>query len=276
LGGKEKFWITGPDGHEYLFKFARCDSDGSNVRGEDWAEWAVHQLAELIGVPTAVAIPGTFEGRRGSLSRAVWHDREQLTHGNELLALVDANYDATAPRENSGYTVEAVRAALTDVAAPAQCESPIMTGFDAWAGYLMLDAWVSGRDRHHENWAAINRSGSLLLAPSFDHGNALGFQEPEAKATVLATDDVRLTKWSERGTSFHFAGRPSLVDVADAALRFTGDAVHAHWRGRLAATTAEDVAGIFDQIPADLMSDPGRRFRIKLLALNRERIIDDP
>lgn len=117
LGGKEKFWTIAPGGVEYLFKYARGDRDGTNVRGGDWAEWAVHQLAEHIGVPTAIVIPGQHRGRRGSLSRAVWHEREQLIHGNELLTRQNPNYDATAHRENPGYTVGAVRTALEGVAA---------------------------------------------------------------------------------------------------------------------------------------------------------------
>lgn len=65
LGGKEKFWFIGPDRHRYLFKYARCDDDGTNTRGEDWAEWAVAALAGLIGVPTAVTFPARSDGRRG-------------------------------------------------------------------------------------------------------------------------------------------------------------------------------------------------------------------
>lgn len=276
LGTKEKFWVTGPDGHEYLFKFARTDSDGTNVRGEDWAEWAVHQLAELIGVPTAVIVSGTYGGRRGILSRAVWgQERERLIHGNELLARADATYDAAEPRQNPGYTIEAVRAALADVSAPLSCQPPVITGFDAWAGYLMLDAWVAGRDRHHENWAAVNREGVLILAPSFDHGNALGFQVPKDRVAVLAADDVALTHWAQRGTSVHFAGRPSLVDLARRALDRAGAGVQDFWRTRLAETRANDIAAIFEQIPDALMSDTGRTFRVRLLEFNKERIVDD-
>ncbi|MFV8172811.1 hypothetical protein [Mycolicibacterium peregrinum] len=273
LGGKEKFWITAPDGAEYLFKYARSDPDGTNVRGEDWAEWAVHQLAGLIGVPTASVIPGQHCGRRGSLSRAVWHEREQLIHGNELLTRHNPDYDVAAHRENSGYTVGAVRAALEGVAAPTACESPVVSGFDAWAGYVMLDAWVAGRDRHHENWAAINHAGSLRLAPSYDHGNALGFQESEAQAAKLAADIVRLARWSRKGRSFHFAGRPPLVDVADAALQLAGSAVEGYWRSKLAAVTVDSLTEIFEQIP--YLSDQGRRFRISLLTYNQERIVND-
>lgn len=273
LGGKEKFWIIAPAGVEYLFKYARSDPDGTNVRGEDWAEWAVHQLAELIGVPTAIVIPGQHGGRRGSLSRAVWHEREQLIHGNELLTRQNPDYDATAHRENPGYTVAAVRAALEGVTAPTACESPVASGFDAWAGYVMLDAWIAGRDRHHENWAAINHAGSLRLAPSYDHGNALGFQESEEHAAKLAADETQLARWCQRGRSFHFAGRPPLVEVANSALQLAGKAVQRYWRSKLAAVTVDSLTEIFEQIP--YMSDQGRRFRISLLTYNQERIVND-
>lgn len=84
-----------------------------------------------------------------------------------------------------------------------------MPGF----GYLLLDAWVAGRDRHHENWAAIEHAGELRLSSSFDHGNALGLQEPEDRVEELATDADRLLVWVERGRSHHFDGRPSLVGL---------------------------------------------------------------
>lgn len=42
MGTKEKFWVHDPDGHKWLFKYARVRDDV--VRGEDWAEWVVHHL----------------------------------------------------------------------------------------------------------------------------------------------------------------------------------------------------------------------------------------
>lgn len=274
LGGKEKFWILGPDGHEYLFKYARSDSDGSNVRGEDWAEWSVCELANLIGVPTAVVVPATCDGQRGILSRSVWRTREQLTHGNELLAQTNPDYDSSALRQNPAYTVDAVYVALSGVKGPAGCDSTIANGFDAWAGYVLLDAWVAGRDRHHENWAVVNNAGALTLAPSYDHGNALGFQESEARATWLSTDPAALTRWVQRGNSFHFAGKPSLVTVAAEALRLAGPDARHHWLRRLGEVTPHQVSRILAEIPEPMMSDSGRRFRMKLLGLNQERILN--
>ncbi|MED5801132.1 hypothetical protein VX037_08870 [Gordonia sp. Z-3] len=275
LGGKEKFWFTGPDGHRYLFKYARCDDEGSNVRGEDWAEWVVAELAALIGVPTATTRPGQYHGRRGILSKSVVSGSERLVHGNELLAGAISGYEADTERHNPGYTVEAIQKALADVGAPKDCGPSVESAFDAIAGYMMLDAWVAGRDRHHENWAVITDDGPPRLAPSYDHGNALGFQVPEEKLTVLAVDDTRLSVWSQRGRSHHFAGKPTLVDVAVEALSRTTPRARKYWLNRLSNVQVVDLHAILDGVPSSLMSDLGRKFRVRLLVHNRERIIDE-
>jgi len=275
LGGKEKFWFTGPDGHRYLFKYARCDDDGSNIRGEDWAEWAVAELAALVGVPTATTLPAYCNGRRGILSKSVVSGSERLVHGNELLARAIPGYDADTERHNPGYHVDAIQAALADVAAPKDCGPSVQSAFDALAGYLMLDAWVAGRDRHHENWAVITDAGPPRLAPSYDHGNALGFQEPETKIGVLAVDDPRLCDWLQRGKSHHFAGKPTLIDVAVDALSRATPKARNYWLNRLSNVQVVDLRAILDDVPSSFMSDLGRKFRVRLLVHNRERILDE-
>ncbi|NLE78070.1 MAG: hypothetical protein GX610_00535 [Rhodococcus sp.] len=271
LGTKEKFWVEAPDGYRYLFKYARVHDD--RVMGEDWVEWAVHELATLLSIPTAIAIPAVHNGRRGVLSRSVSPSGDRLIHGNELLAGVDPDYDSQIARKNPRYTVEAVRTALDGVAAPASSSQPIRTAFDAWAGYLMLDAWVAGRDRHHENWAAIEHGSELRLAPSFDHGNALGFQVPEDEVRTLAADEVRLARWAKRGRSHHFCDKPSLVSLADAALHLAGNEVRAYWLEKLASISTDDIESVIDAVSPEYLSDAGRTFRKQLLCLNRERII---
>lgn len=206
LGTKDKFWVQESNGTKWLFKFAR--EKRGVVRGEDWAEWLVHGLANLMGVPTACVRPATSDRRRGIVSRSVVTSDQRLEHGNELLALVDPAYDVKAARRNEGYTVTAVRMALDGVGAPASNQDlEHLSGFDVWTGYVVLDAWVAGRDRHHENWAAVRDSEGRWLAPSFDHGNALGFQEPDGNRAELADHTGRLLTWSKRGRSHHFAGR---------------------------------------------------------------------
>lgn len=271
LGTKEKFWVRAPDENRYLFKYARVRH--GRTMGEDWVEWAVHKLATMLSIPTATAIPALHRGRRGVLSLSVLSRGERLIHGNELLAQAHPDYDSDILRENGGYTVEAVRQALEGVSAPASCSHSIRTAFDAWAGYLALDAWVAGRDRHHENWAAIEHTGALVLAPSFDHGNALGFQESAEKVRELADRPDSLDRWVRRGRSHHFAGRPGLVALAAEALEVAGDGVREHWLGALKSIDERDVEAVLAAVPPEYLSQAGRIFTEKLLHLNRERIL---
>lgn len=271
LGTKEKFWVRAADGQEFLFKYARV-SHGRTMN-EDWVEWAVHRLAMLLSIPTAIAIPALHYGRRGVLSRSILAPGDRLIHGNELLARSDPEYDTQVARENSRYTVEAVHDALDGIAPPPSCPAPIRTAFDAWAGYLVLDALVAGRDRHHENWAMIDRDGQLHLAPSFDHGNALGSQEPDSKAQTLTDDDAKLTAWARRGRSHHFAGRPRLVSLASAALDTADPGTREYWRSALAEVTDAEIVSLLRQVPEQYLSDIGRTFRVKLLIHNRERLL---
>lgn len=271
LGTKSKFWVNAPDGTEFLFKYAR--EHQGHTAGEDWAEWVVHRLAGLLAIPTAVAIPARHEGRRGILSRSVLSSGEQLIHGNELLALIDPDYDTEIIGENNRYTVEAVFNALDGIAAPTSVSSPVLTAFDAWSGYAMLDAWVAGCDRHHENWAVIKKDGSLRLAPSFDHGNALGFQVRENTIQTLITSSSDLSRWARRGRSRQFRGKPALIELARASLQLVGSDTRTHWLDRLAAVSTSDIESILCEVPYDYLSVAGRSFRAQLLHLNRERIL---
>lgn len=231
MGTKEKFWVElAPGGRPWLLKLARIDERDGTVSGEDWAEWLVHHLGALIEVPTAAILPATLDDRRAVLSRSVLtDDREYLDHGNSVLSSVFPTYDQAIKGENPGYTPLAVRTALESVRSPTDLAlSESFTAFDAWVGYLVMDAWVAGRDRHHENWAVISRGDSRRLAPSFDHGNALGFQERDERRERMIKDPEHLARWVQRGRSRHFVGRPELVELALGALELasTGTARH--------------------------------------------------
>ncbi len=270
MGSKEKNWVRDPAGISWLLKFARQKS--GEVRGEDWAECVVHALAGLVGIPTACVRPATCDDRRAIVSRSVLRPGERLEHGNELLATHDVSYAQSQPRENPGYTVGAVRAVLFGTEAPTMATAP-WGAFGVWAGYLMLDAWVAGRDRHHENWAVARTQDSVRLVESFDHGNALGFAEPEGRLERLASPG-EVEKWCEQGVSPHFAGRPSLVDVACQALVLADGGTATYWVTRLRDVAVSDVRSILSSVPAELMSEPRRTFVERILDVNRERIID--
>lgn len=270
MGTKEKGWVHDADGRPWLFKEAR--SKHGVVRGEDWAECVVHALAGLIGVPSPCVCPARRDGARGILSRSFLTEGEQLEHGNELLAAEDPLYDKKNAR-NPGYTVTAVHNVLSDVSPPIGTPSS-MTGFEAWAGYLMLDAWVSGCDRHHENWAVIRTPNTSRLAPSFDHGNALGFQEPEHRLSTLASPDS-VDKWTRKGANRFFGCKPRPpVALAAEAFGLCSARAKEYWLCRLRDASEDHVKEILQAPPDEILSEPRRSFIEELLRTNRGRILD--
>ena len=138
--------------------------------------------------------------------------------------------DELIHRENAGYTASAVKDALVDVSPPIEGRWPEgFTAYDVWAGYLLLDAWVAGRDRHHENWAVIVRGDVRRLAPTFDHGNALGFQEPDERRLRMLHDGQYFERWLRRGTSPHFSGKTHLITLALQALDMASPHARSYW-----------------------------------------------
>ena len=68
-----------------------------------------------------------------------------LVLGNELLSRNNSQYVGGQSTENPGYSVAAVHAELRGTSPPLGWVGPEdMDGFDVWAGYLFLDAWVAG------------------------------------------------------------------------------------------------------------------------------------
>lgn len=277
MGSKEKWWVYPDwDDRRWLLKLARLDDNDGTVSGEDWAEWAVHHLANLLALPTALIPPARLEGRRGIISRSVLRDRqESLEHGNSILSGKFPEYDQSVQGENPGYSAATVRTALEGVGPPPGGDwGASFTAFDVWAGYLLLDAWVSGRDRHHENWAVILRGDERRLAPSFDHGNALGFQERDVRRQRMLADEEHMGRWIERGTSRHFVGKPHLVPLAYSALNLASAEARAHWLDRLAAVDESDVASTLSVVPPDIMTEVTHTFVLRLLEANRRRLLD--
>jgi hypothetical protein len=148
--------------------------------------------------------------------------------------------------------------------------------FDVWAGYLVFDAWIANADRHHENWGVLvdRRDGSRRLAPSFDHGSSLGFNEPPSGMATKVHDARALERWCDRGRSGHFAGRPDLVDVAAAALELAGRDGWSHWMARLRRLRREEWTAVIGRVPAARMSEDARTFVGRVLDINRRRLLD--
>lgn len=98
------------------------------------------------------------------------------------------------------HTLTAVRAVLADerITLPnAAWPTAITTAWDAFIGYLMLDALIGNTDRHHQNWGVLASSRERaeperVLAPIYDHASSLGRElSDEARNQRLVTKDRR-------------------------------------------------------------------------------------
>ena len=274
MGSESNVWLRDPDGETWLFKPNRVRQDGQE-QGEDWAEVLAASVARLLGVPTAFAEVVVRGSVRGALSRNIlssWQRVEgwELQAGRVLLGLADL--PGLKPRErHPGHTVEAVMRALMEVAPPAG--APGMTAQQAFAGYLVLDALIANQDRHERNWAVLVRpSGDLELAPSYDHGAALGSAlRDDRRARML--QEGRVVTYADRGAGKQIEnGQTTLVAVALMALRVSGGDAAGRWLDRLGEVADADLVAAVAATPR--MSDPARTFCSSLLIENRRRLLD--
>src|SRR5260221_5486360 len=177
-----------------------------------------------------------------------------------------------------GHTVENIQKVLEGVQSPPGCALPFETsGFDVFAGYLVLDAWVANRDRHDENWAVLRpiaSEGSARLCGSYDHANSLGYNLDDKKRSQLVADPVRLRGWCSKGTAYRFEyvpgkAAPTLVQTAVRGLRLASTQARGHWPHQREQVGEDVMRQVIERIPG--MSEAARSFALEVLVVNRKR-----
>ena len=99
-----------------------------------------------MGLPRWKVLTAALKSHRGVVVKTILRSNEELVHGNELLAAAIYGYDKSALRHNQQYSLANIKKALDGYSAPAPYAGA--PAFDWFAGYLMMDALVAGRDRH--------------------------------------------------------------------------------------------------------------------------------
>jgi hypothetical protein len=279
-GADEKVWLAPTDSEDrWLFKPATIKDD--HVHGEDWAEKAASELGHLLGVPCATVEMANRHGSRGALSLNLRPPNYEMHSGAVLLSDLLADYvpGAVDPLGRPGHNLSNINAVLGTVAAPPGFTGPTgMTGFDVFAGILMLDAWIANRDRHDENWSILVPHAVQdlrRLCGSYDQAGCLGFNLLDtSKARMLA--EGRVAAWARKGTAWRFehtAKPSSLVTLAAEGLSLASTTARRHWMAALCGITDEVVADLMARIP--VLSEVGRTFAVEVLATNRKRLLDE-
>ena len=139
---------------------------------------------------------------RGSISRDMRPPRWERNSGADLLSKRDVNFNA---KTCVGHTPDAIRNALDGVGGPPDTRYESWAAFDVFAGYLAFDAWIANTDRHALNWEVIQSpTERMCLAPSFDHGAALGSGIGERSHARVVEEGVE--KWCRNGFGRRFEG----------------------------------------------------------------------
>lgn len=277
VGTKLKFWFKNEDLIPCLFKEGRPNT------GENWAEKVSCELCNLLNLPHAVYELATWKNKRGVVTPTFVPESGSLIHGNELLAKWVPGYPKRQFFKLRQYTLNAVLGIIKSktiyVPIGWQCCKGAESAMDIFIGYLMLDAWISNQDRHHENWALIlTKDITKHLAPSYDHASSLGRNETDSnRKDRLTTKDMRrsIDQYVKKAASAFYsssARRLSTIDAFNEAAKKNIEAAR-FWLERLEEITSKDIIHIFHKLPKEEISEVAIEFAQKMLDLNQERLL---
>lgn len=289
VGSDGAEWLRAPDESHWLHKSVR--DQGSHLDMEDWAEVVTTEFARVLGVPCATTRLCVRNGLNGSLSLRI-HDPARHTFVEGGLRLLDRpgvqvvrdrrdHPTANHRTVKQGHTLTNIAEALIGVQVPEGFVGPPdLTAFDVFAGYLCLDAVVANRDRHEQNWAVLEPAagdGPVMLAPSFDHGSAFGYNLTPTQRASMVSSPSDLEKWAKGGTAWRVEhvrppGPVTLMDVARAALERCSPSAQQHWTGQFCEF---DIDSFMSRLPSSNgLSDPAATLIAMLLEVNRRRFRD--
>lgn len=293
-GSTEVTWLlepnTGSTRVKWLHKSVTIHEWGT--QGEDWAEAVSTLVAQALGVPCAEVRLCVRGGQLGSLSRSLKEDGYSFNDGGMALEVMRAPgyfrhaegakaIDPTRPDiVRPGHTLSNIRQLLSSHAPPRGYTGPPSgSAFDAFAGFMMLDALVANRDRHEQNWAVLR--GELLgmtdkLAGSFDHGGSLGYNLQDSKRERLLSDPRMLAGFASKGLAHRFehsrsATAPMLTRHAATALAMCPPDARRWWLTRLWELDLTSLRMRLER-GVEGVSPVALEFAMSLIELNVERM----
>ncbi|MGD9212289.1 MAG: hypothetical protein PVI90_16025 [Desulfobacteraceae bacterium] len=276
IGTKTKYWY---EDEKKLFKKGRSGT------GENWSEKVASELANLLQLPHVHYDFACCKNELGVVSNNFVPKKGRLVHGNELLAQIDKTYPVSQCHKEP-YTISTVISAIQQESAKVPLSSPplkdIDSAVDVFVGYLLLDAWIGNQDRHDQNWGLIyiEENSEVYLTPTFDHASSLGRNENDQRRKQLleSTDNKRnIENYVKRARSpFYNCNKPpkrlKTIDafIKAATLRPKAGMI---WLNQLDQTQDIDLTNIMHRIPNELISKESIDFAVKMLNLNKKRLL---
>jgi hypothetical protein len=279
LGTKPKFWFQGKNSVNYLFK------EGRPGTGDDWSEKVASELCDQLGLPHAIYDLAVWRGKRGVICPTFVPEGGRLVPGNELLAEIVSEYPVRqffrVRQHILGFVLAIIQDERIRVPMGWDMRPGVASALDVFIGYLMLDAWIANQDRHHENWSLVVSPEPVRhLAPTYDHASSLGSNETDSNRRDRLTTRDRgrsMEHYVERARSAFFlspsSSKPmSTLEAFHEAGKVRPEAAR-WWLASLTEVSWRDVQIIFEQIPRSLIGDVAIEFALKMLHLNRGRLL---
>ncbi len=288
LGTKYKFWYDDPQRGLMLFKEGRPNT------GENWAERLACELASRLGLPHAMYELARCGLRSGVITPSFVPKGGSLVLGNELLVQIlgvdmkegEHMYRA---RHHTLRLVLVLIGALSSKALKMPLGFPpvpgVETPLDVFLGYLLFDAWIANQDRHDQNWGFVRDGGSrvLYLAPTFDHGAAMGrnLLDAERRERMTTKDRGRSLEafCSKARSAFYPVGADSKTkaistfEVCSTAMDLEPNGMKI-WLERLRAIQPEQIDEAIAMVPGEVMTSVSSDFTARLLKNNRLTLLD--
>lgn len=275
LGTKTKFWVRfgeGEEVEEWLYKIPRENT------GEHWAEKVAYEVACIIGVPAAIVELADYKGTLGSCSRSFINEKKkpELIHGNEILAGRVHGYEKDKKYGQSDHTLDNINKAIEKSGTDLESKKALKH----FGGYLVLDALIGNTDRHHENWAFLrwtdkDKETHHVIAPTFDHASSLGRELLDEKRMLLMKEE-RVENYIKKGKGAifldlnekHGLNLHKLVTIANQKFP---ESVQP-WIKKLDNIDPAAFEKILNKIPGSFITEPARKFALKILSYNLEKL----
>lgn len=260
-GTRSKFWFLEPglkseNATKYLFKIPTEDTGGH------WAEFVASNVGAKLGFYTADVNLAIHKGILGTISKNFRPKIEDFYEGGDLFLAKFEDFD---------------RRSLANYELPYIFE--LLAAYDIEKDFVnipIFDALIANNDRHCDNWGVLSGPDGIRLAPIYDNGSSLGFNEVTEKKRKMLTDDRMLAGFCNRGKSC--IGLPNKQKPKHFELL---SYLHSHMPSelKLAMTRLEQLNKgmlllIVDDIPNDVMSDLDKKWVIRLLLYRKEWILN--
>lgn len=154
----------------------------------------------------------------------------------------------------------------------------ILSAYDLEKEFVSLpvfDALIVNNDRHCDNWGVLSSPKGYRLAPIYDNGSSLGFNQTEDKKCKMLTDNRMLQGFCNRGKScigLPNRRKPKHFEI----LTFLNEKLPEEFGkviGRLNKLNEEMIVSIVEDIPIYIMNDLEKNWVLRLLMYRKEWIL---